>query len=416
MSQTITICNKLYTLDTTEVNLIGYNLSEFPMEIFKLHNLEELYLQENKINNLPKEIGLLKKLKIFNLEDNNISSIPSEIGMLTNLEYFNISNNKLTTMPDEIGMLHILKDLYLENNILSDFSPSICNLSNLEILSLADNNIISIPSNINNMHGLQELFLRDNQITHIPVELCELENLNELIIRNNQITELPLEITNLENLTLFQYYGNPIENFLHPRIHAFVDRLLYLNHTNVIDNNIYADSQNIHTSSIQQNTKDSIIRLLQQMQQLEDGYEYDYITDSELSDKCKEALVEYSEDMTIHTQLNSNFKDILMAVFYEISQLSTDAQTFAKQRLNEEMMDSECKCFTGRITRLINSLSGISDKVIIKISDSEEIGNVISVARTKFEEIDEIKEYVRKDLEERGYTEEVISEWIEYIE
>jgi hypothetical protein len=408
----ITICNNLYTLDTTEVTLIGCNLSKFPMEIFKLSNLEYLYLQENKINNLPNEIGLLKKLKELNLENNEITSIPSEIGMLTNLEYLNISDNELTTIPDEIGMLHILKDLYLNNNILSDFCPSICNLSNLEILSLTDNNIISIPSNINNMRGLQELFLRDNQITHIPVELCELENLNELIIRNNQITELPLEITNLENLTLFQYYGNPIENFLHPRIHAFVERLLYVNH-NVVDNNIYADSQNIHTSSIQQNTKDSIIRLLQQM---EDNYEYDYITDSELSDKCKEALVEYSEDMTIHTQLNSNFKDILMAVFYEISQLTTDAMTFAKQRLNEEMLDSECKCFTGRITRLINSLSGISDKVIIKISDAEEIANVISVARTKFVNIDEIKEYVRKDLEERNYTDEVISEWIEYIE
>ncbi len=412
MSQTVTICNTSFTIDTTELNLIGRGLTEFPMEIFKLVNLEYLYLQENSISNLPKEIGLLKKLKELNLEENKITSIPSEIGMLAKLEYFNISFNQLTSIPTEIGILSNLQDLYLEHNNLSEFYPSICNLSNLQVLNLSNNNITNIPSNINNMHGLEELFLHNNNITGFPVELCELENLNELIIHDNQITAFPLEIINLENLTYFQYHGNPIENLLNPVINRFIQRFSV--NVRAENHTIYTDSQNIHASSIQQHTRDSINQLLQQV---EDNYEYDYITDSELSDNCKEALAEYSEDTTIHSELKSNFKDILMAVFYEISQLTTtELKTFAKQRLNEEMMDSECKCFTGRITRLINSLSGISDKVIIKISDSEEIGNVISVARKKFEDIEEIKEYVRKDLEERGYTEEVISEWLEYIE
>jgi Leucine-rich repeat (LRR) protein len=260
------------------------------------------------------------------------------------------------------------------------------------------------------MKNLEELFLRHNRITYIPTELSELENLNEFVIETNQITELPIEIVNLENLTYFQYHDNPIDNLLNPVIQRFIQRF---NNNYRHTHTLYTDSQNIHASSIQQHTKDSIYNLIKQM---EKSYDYDYINDPELSDNCKEALVEYSEDKTIHSQLECNFKDILMAVFYEISQLPKDTQTFAKQRLNEEMLDSECKCFTGRITRLVNSLSSISDKVIIKISDSEEIGNIITVARGKFKDIEEIKEYVRKDLKERGYTEDVINEWVAYIE
>ena len=425
----ITICNKLFNIDTTEVDLIDSNLTEIPMEIFMLNNLEHLYLQENRIKTIPKEIGVLKKLKTLNFEQNLITTIPVEISMLKNLEYLNMGNNHLTSVPDEIGMLINLEDLYIDNNLLKEFSESICDLSNLKVLSLSENNIISIPSNINNMRGLEELFLSDNEISHIPTELCDLyENLNELVIDVNQITQLPIEIINLENLTYFQYHDNPIDNLLNPVIQRFIERFT----TNVNyndDHTVYTDSQNIHASSIQQHTKDSIQKLLEQMKE---SFEYDYINDSELSEKCKESLVEYSDDTTIHSQLECNFKDILTAVFYEISQLPKDVQLFAKQRLNEEMLDSECKCFTGRITRLVNSLSSISDKVIIKISDSEEIGNVITVARRKFKDIkdikdiegdnfeedhiDELKEYIRKELKERGYTEEVINEWVAYIE
>ncbi len=51
-------------------------------------------------------------------------------------------------------------------------------------------------------------------------------------------------------------------------------------------------------------------------------------------------------------------------------------------------------CFTGRIVRIVNSLSGYSDKVLINISDSEEIGNVISLMKSKYMDLNEIKKNV----------------------
>jgi len=42
-----------------------------------------------------------------------------------------------------------------------------------------------------------------------------------------------------------------------------------------------------------------------------------------------------------------------------------------KEVLNEEIKDSLCKCFTGRLSRMINCLSGFDPRVQVKISESE---------------------------------------------
>jgi len=99
------------------------------------------------------------------------------------------------------------------------------------------------------------------------------------------------------------------------------------------------------------------------------------------------------------------------------------------------MQESECKCFTGRISRLVNCLSGYSNKVVIlwcfaskilgraklsviQISESEEISNIISIVMDKrgMKESDELKAEVISALKERGYKDTKIEEWLEYIE
>ena len=116
--------------------------------------------------------------------------------------------------------------------------------------------------------------------------------------------------------------------------------------------------------------------------------------------------------------LNITFKELFTAVMIEIDSLSMDLQIEIQKRLNEEMQESECKCFTGRISRLVNCLSGYSNKVVIQISESEEISNIISIVMSKrgMKESDEIKEEVRMALKERGYEDTKIKEWLEYVE
>jgi hypothetical protein len=105
-------------------------------------------------------------------------------------------------------------------------------------------------------------------------------------------------------------------------------------------------------------------------------------------------------------------------VVIEMDKLSMDLQIEIQKRMNEEMQDSECKCFTGRISRLVNCLSGYSDKVRIQITENEEISNIISVIMNKrgLKTIEILKEEVSVALKERGYDHEKIREWLEYVE
>ena len=147
-------------------------------------------------------------------------------------------------------------------------------------------------------------------------------------------------------------------------------------------------------------------------------YPLTYLDWSVLNQKTKEIITEYIDCEDIHTMLNITFKELFLAVVIEIEKLSPDLQVEIKKRLNEEMQESNCKCFTGRISRLVNSLSGYSDKVKIQITENEEISNIISVIINKrgLKTLDILKEEVNIALKERGYTDEIIKEWLEYIE
>ena len=360
----IVICGKLYPPDTEIINVDEKYLYLIPAHVFELTNLQILNLFYNKIEKIPKEIQQLKKLERLNLFCNKIKVIPKEIKYLLQLQRLDLFDNKIKEIPIEIKYLSQLKQLYLSNNYL----------------------------------------------TEIPKEIQYLTQLQELYIANNKIKELPLEIINLRNLINFSYRDNPIENLLNPIIRRFIDRVENINNAVY---NLYADGQNVHSSSIQQSIKDSIYNLIKQVK---NNYKYNYLDDPVLNIQTKEALIEYSKDKEIHGQLDCTFEEVLDSVFLEINSLSNENQIEVKKRLNEEMEDGMCKCFTGRLSRLVNSLSGYSDKVSIKISSAEEIGNIISIIKDKYANINDVKNNVEKELLERGYDKDIITEWISYID
>jgi SOS response regulatory protein OraA/RecX len=73
------------------------------------------------------------------------------------------------------------------------------------------------------------------------------------------------------------------------------------------------------------------------------------------------------------------------------------------------------------MSRLINCLNGIDERVSITISDNEQIGNIIITIMKKLEEKSEYtielhRELVEKELIERGFTQDIIQIWIDSIE
>ena len=81
------------------------------------------------------------------------------------------------------------------------------------------------------------------------------------------------------------------------------------------------------------------------------------------------------------------------------------------------MEDAECKCFVGIITRLVNALNGgyFEDVVINCYSDSEQIGDIIiNIMQANLHiESNQIKELCRKDLQAKGYSNNIIEIWLE---
>ena len=374
-------------------------------------DIKELDLSCNKLTQLLVEIKYLTQLTQLSLSCNKLTQLPVEIKYLTQLTYLNLSANQLTQLPSEIKYLTQLTQLALSDNQLTQLPSEIKYLTQLTELSLYYNQLAQLPSEIKYLTQLTHLYLSYNQLTQLPGEIGNLTQLTDLYLSNNRLTQLPIEIGNLTQLTTLDLRGNPIENTLNPIIQRLLQRIQ--NKRN--QKNIYSNTQNVHSSSIQKSIKDSIHTL---MNYYNPEHVLTYLDWTELHQKTKEIITEYMDCKDVHTMLDITFKELFIAIVIEMEKLSPDLQKEIKQRLNEEMQESECKCFTGRISRLVNCLSGYSDKVKIQISESEEIGNIISVIMEKrgIKTTETLKEEVSVALKERGYEETKINEWVEYIE
>jgi hypothetical protein len=87
------------------------------------------------------------------------------------------------------------------------------------------------------------------------------------------------------------------------------------------------------------------------------------INNNIFKEQTKQLLLEYCDDDTIHSILNITFEELLLSVYDFIDKHKNKNELF--EIFNTEIFDSQCKCFTGRISRLIN--------IVINISDAEQI-------------------------------------------
>ena len=214
--------------------------------------------------------------------------------------------------------------------------------------------------------------------------------------------------TGLLEHILVDYYGNPIEY-----IPPYITRRLLTNNPQV-----YLDSQNVHNHNIQECICQSIQRILCEKPTVLDIYE-SVCSDEILIADTKDILIQYMNNKEVHSTLNITFKELLEHVWSRIT--INEHASEIKGILNVEMKDSLCKCFTGCLSRLINCLNGMDELVSIHISDTEQIGNVIGLIKKNLENkkeytIERHREEVNNELGVRGYSEEVIAEWISYIE
>jgi hypothetical protein len=310
---------------------------------------------------------------------------------------------------DGVEHLTNLTRLYCNNNQLRSLNgiEHLTNLTNLH----CDGNQITSLNGIENLTNLTSLVCYTNQLTSLDgVE--HLTNLTRLYCNNNQLTSLN-GIQNLRQLGHLRYDNNPIEH-IPPNIIRILNRIQN-------GQNVYGDGQNVHNHSIQESIRTSVKKILEIKPVICDTTAItNYILqDTIFTDETKRILVEYQSSTDIYSVLEITFGELLMYVINRI-EINKDKDEI-KRILNIEMNESICKCFTGRISRLVNCLAGFDPLVSIQIADNEQIANIIStVARTLTNDgtysVESHKELVQKQMEELGYSSTIIDEWVNYIE
>ena len=136
-----------------------------------------------------------------------------------------------------------------------------------------------------------------------------------------------------------------------------------------------------------------------------------------LTEVMKRLLMEYIGDESIHGVMGITFKELLLSV-WSIIRYHKDGNEILGI-MNTEMSDADCKCFTGKMSRLINCLNGYDYLVVITMAENDQISNIIIIEKDKLGEgydIEKHKSNVKIAMEERGYSKETIEEWIGYIE
>ena len=187
--------------------------------------------------------------------------------------------------------------------------------------------------------------------------------------------------------------------------------------------NVYGDAQNVHNHSIQESIRTSVRNILEIKPFINESiYITNYILqDKILTDMSKEILLEYQSSTDVYSVLNITFGELLLYVVNRIELQPSEYKDEIKRILNTEMNESVCKCFTGRMSRLVNCLAGFDPLVTIQIADNEQIANVIAVAEHNLTNDDTYslinhKDLVGKQLEELGYSSTIIDEWTNNIE
>ena len=220
---------------------------------------------------------------------------------------------------------------------------------------------------------------------------------------------MPLNLCNLRNINNFNITNNPIE-YIPLTVQRWLDRL---NNRITTNNMVYNDKQNIHNHNIQNSFKNSLNNIFKDKQLLDlPIIKQQILENNVLTEQTKREIFNYCAHSTEHSSFLITYSDLLIYVWSRII-VSTNVDEILSV-LNQEISNGLCMCFTGRLTRLLNTLVGFYDDIELQISNSEQITNIIMGLKNKFTN-EELRNAIRKELLDRQYSESIINEWFDYI-
>ena len=340
---------------------------------------------------------------------NYIKSIPNKI-LPRNTISLNISHNIMFTLDNINENLPNLRELNCSHNGIKKL-PSLPN--NLTNLKSNNNNLQSLPELPNT---LQKLVINDNNIKNIPNSILQCNQLNDLNYENNT------------NITVSEEILDFIEQIFERR--RVIEERNELMNNNIVNNNIVYkkikrtvvdNSQNVHDSKIRQEVSDAIIKLIKNdkcnispefalkefgevigyTEEDIDIQHYDCFGKEKKNNK-KVSDIKWSVDYSKDPEEDYNFiKKLynishscsiskitikkLFTYFWNRVRDSDNKDEILKTFITEDIPEMKIVCFVGRISRIINCLSGYFDDINVGISIKQQIDMKINLTLKKFD-------------------------------
>nr|XP_012223220.1 PREDICTED: p53-induced death domain-containing protein 1-like [Linepithema humile] len=183
----------------SHLDICGNFLTEFPLQITCLKNLQSLNVSRNKIKFLPKELGTLPHLMYLDLTSNHLGK----------------SDHNTWEWLEQTEVRNKLSELYLSDNLLTELPPQIGKLNALTHLKLVCNNLKCLPQNLANLKKLSILDLSDNDLLYLPGSVAYLRvhinvDGNPFNLDDDSDDDLPTMSTSFEVLSLMEYSADVI--------------------------------------------------------------------------------------------------------------------------------------------------------------------------------------------------------------
>lgn len=271
--------------------------------------------------------------------------------------------------------------------------------------------------------ALSFLNLANNNLTHLdffPPRLCK------IIVAGNKLQYLPDVPTHITYLDMSR---NPLKRLPSNILYCRRLKNIYLFNTEVdlgilemryVDRiqtasvyqaeSYYDDSQNVHNSFVQQ----TFIKSCTQLFKDPNDAVVSFVSSGNLE---ADAVVRENFNITeTHIVLECTYKEVFDRVWNRIQSVQClETKRELMQRLVEEILEGRGKCFTGQMLRLVNSLVGFFDDIVIQVSDSDQIHAKIKAHLAR--NMGKInRQQLAAELAEINVGNSRIQEWIEYLD
>lgn len=176
--------------ESDQVRAIKISLQgKFPEDLFKLTELEEVYL-EGRCDFLPMNFTGWSKLKILSVKWEGFQGDLSPLFRLPSLQNLKIIETSIKTFLLPLGVIPApLKHLTIKSCGLEKLPEEVSMLQALEELQLQGNDLKALPFSFKELKLLKRLNLDQNRFEKFPDQIRSMSKLSHLSIDGNDFSE-----------------------------------------------------------------------------------------------------------------------------------------------------------------------------------------------------------------------------------